>query len=99
MQRVGGARRLRNPQCDRLYAIDDHALSCALRKTKGMPVPPSIDEAELAAMLKRAGLTLTDSQVKAILPGAAIVQGMIARLQAPLPREAEPATTFDVEQN
>jgi hypothetical protein len=61
--------------------------------------PSSIDEAELAAMLKRAGLLLTDNQVKAILPGAEIVQGMIARIQAPLPREAEPALTFDVEQD
>jgi hypothetical protein len=65
-----------------------------------MPVsPPSIDEAELAAMLKRAGLSLTANQVKAILPGAAIVQGMIERINAPLPREAEPALTFDVEQD
>lgn len=63
-----------------------------------MPVPPSIDEAELAALLQRAGLTLNPSQVKAILPGAEIVQGMIARIHAPLPREAEPAVTFDVEQ-
>jgi hypothetical protein len=66
---------------------------------KGMPVPPTIDEAELAVLLKRAGLTLTANQVKAILPGAGIVQGMIARIHAPLPREAEPALTFDVEQD
>jgi hypothetical protein len=64
-----------------------------------MPVsPPSIDEAELDAMLKRAGLSLTANQVKAILPGAEIFQRMIARINAPLPREAEPALTFDVEQ-
>jgi hypothetical protein len=66
---------------------------------KGMPVPPSIDEAELAVLLKRAGLTLTANQVKAILPGAGIVHGMIGRIHAPLPREAEPAMTFDVEQD
>jgi len=63
-----------------------------------MPVPPSIDQAELAALLRRAGLTLTSDQVKEILPGAVILQGLIARLNAPLPREAEPALTFDVEQ-
>ena len=63
-----------------------------------MPVPPSIDEAELAALLKRAGLTLNANQVQAILPGAEIVQRMIARIHAPLPRDAEPAVTFDVEQ-
>lgn len=61
-------------------------------------MPPSIDEAELDSMLKRAGLSLTPNQVKAILPGADIVQRMLARIHAPLPREAEPATTFDVEQ-
>ena len=58
----------------------------------------SIDEAELNAMLKRAGLALTPDQVKAILPGADIVRRMIERVNAPLPREAEPALTFDVEQ-
>ena len=63
-----------------------------------MPVPPSIDETELDAILKRAGLTLTQEQVKGILPGAVIFQGLIARVNAPLPREAEPALTFDVEQ-
>jgi hypothetical protein len=64
-----------------------------------MPVsPPAIDEAELAAILKRAGLSLTADQVKELLPGAVIFQGLIARVNAPLPREAEPALTFDVEQ-
>ena len=63
-----------------------------------MPVPPSIDEAELAAILKRAGLTLTPDQIRGLLPGAAIFQALIARVNAPLPREAEPAVTFDVEQ-
>ncbi len=59
---------------------------------------PSIDEAEMNAMLLRAGLALTPDQVRAILPGAAIFRAMIARVNAPLPREAEPALTFDVEQ-
>ena len=62
-----------------------------------MSTPP-IDEAELNAVLRRAGLVLTPQQVQAILPGAAIVRAMIARVNAPLPREAEPAPTFDVEQ-
>ena len=33
-----------------------------------------------------------------ILPGAEIFRRMIERVNAPLPREAEPALTFDVEQ-
>ncbi len=60
--------------------------------------PPPIEEAELKAMLVRAGLTLAPEQVRAILPGAEIFHRMIARVNAPLPREAEPALTFDVEQ-
>ena len=64
-----------------------------------MPVsPPSIDQAQLDTLLKRAGLNLTADQVKELLPGAVIFQGLIARVNAPLPREAEPALTFDVEQ-
>ena len=59
---------------------------------------PPIDEAELSAALRRAGLVLSPQQVQAILPGAAIFRDMVARVNAPLPREAEPAPTFDVEQ-
>ena len=60
--------------------------------------PPTIDEAELNAMLLRAGLALTPEQVRAILPGAEIFRRMLARVSAPLPREAEPALTFTAEQ-
>ena len=60
-----------------------------------MSLPP-IDEAELQRMLARAGLELTPDQVRSILPGAAIVQRMIERVRAPLPREAEPAVIFGV---
>ena len=62
-----------------------------------MSTPP-IDEAELNAMLVRAGLALTPDQVRAVLPGAEIFRRMIARVNAPLPREAEPAPTFKAEQ-
>ncbi len=61
-----------------------------------MSLPP-IDEAELQRLLARAGLVLTPDQVRSILPGAAIVRRMIERLNAPLPREAEPAVTFTAE--
>lgn len=60
--------------------------------------PPPIDEAELNAMLLRAGLALTPEQVRAILPGAEIFRRMLERVNAPLPREAEPALTFTAEQ-
>jgi hypothetical protein len=57
-----------------------------------------IDEAALKVLLDRAGLKLTPAQLREILPGAELFRGMIARVNAPLPREAEPALTFDVEQ-
>lgn len=57
-----------------------------------------IDKNELAGILKRHGHDLTPAQIEAILPGAAIFRRMIERVNAPLPREAEPAITFDVEQ-
>ena len=59
---------------------------------------PTIDEADLAGMLARAGLELSPEQVRAILPGAAIFRSLIDRVNQPLPREAEPALTFNVEQ-
>lgn len=59
---------------------------------------PDIDPAELKRTLQRDGLDLTPAQIEAILPGAAIFRRMIANVNAPLPREAEPALTFDVEQ-
>jgi hypothetical protein len=61
-----------------------------------MSLPP-IDETELQRLLARAGLDLTPDQVRSILPGAAIVRRMIERVNAPLPREAEPAVTFTAE--
>jgi hypothetical protein len=58
----------------------------------------TIDEAELKAMLVRAGLPHSPEQVKALLPGAEIIQRLLGRVNTPMPREAEPALTFDVEQ-
>jgi hypothetical protein len=70
-----------------------------VRKRRERVVSTSrIDEAELTVLLARGGLKLTPEQVRAILPGAELFRGMIARINAPLPREAEPALTFDVEQ-
>ena len=60
---------------------------------------PTIDEQELGQILKGAGFTLTPEQVRALMPGVEIFQRMIERVNAPLPREAEPALTFSVEQD
>jgi hypothetical protein len=59
---------------------------------------PSFSEADLGAILTRAGLFLSPDQVRALLSGAVIVQAMIDRVNAPLPREAELAVTFNAEQ-
>lgn len=67
------------------------------RKDRVMSTP-TIDEVTLAGMLARAGVHLAPDQVRAILPGAMIFRAMIDRVNAPLPREAEPALTFNVEQ-
>jgi hypothetical protein len=66
-------------------------MECVVSATK-------IDEAELTVLLARGGLKLTPDQVRAVLPGGELFREMIARINAPLPREAEPALTFDVEQ-
>jgi hypothetical protein len=70
----------------------------ARKKMEHVVSTTRIDEAELTVLLARGGLKLTPEQVRAILPGAEIVREMIARINAPLPREAEPALTFNVEQ-
>jgi hypothetical protein len=67
------------------------------QKDHVMSTPP-IDEPELARILARSGLNLSPEQVRGILPGAALLLGMIARTHASMPREAEPALTFKVEQ-
>ena len=59
---------------------------------------PEIDKDELERILKTSGHNLTPAQVEAIMPGAAIFRRMVERVNAPLPREAEPALIFDVEQ-
>jgi hypothetical protein len=60
---------------------------------------PGFSEADLAAILSRAGFSYSPEQVRALLPGAVVVQAMIDRVNAPLPREAELAVTFNVEQS
>ncbi len=59
---------------------------------------PTLGEVDLAAILERAGISLGPDQVRDLLPGAAIMQRLIERVNAPLPREAEPAVTFTPEQ-
>ena len=73
-------------------------LAMAQKRMERVVSATKIDESELTVLLGRAGLKLTSDQVRALLPGAEIFSGLIARINAPLPRESEPALTFDVEQ-
>jgi hypothetical protein len=55
---------------------------------------PSISEAEFEVMAKQTGIPLSAAQ-KAELYGAYwMLEAMIARVQTPMPREAEPAHIF-----
>jgi hypothetical protein len=59
---------------------------------------PTHNEADLVAILERAGLSLSPDQVRAILPGASIMQELIERVRDPLSRETEPALIFKADQ-
>lgn len=59
---------------------------------------PSISLEEFVTLLKPAGLTLTPEQAGRIYEGYGYLEALIARVRAPLPREAEPALTFAAEE-
>ncbi len=61
-------------------------------------MPQPITEAELEALLARAGLSLSPAQRAGILPALPDLAAMQALIRTPLPEaEAEPATTFAAE--
>jgi hypothetical protein len=72
------------------------AAHARLRKDPAM-TESKLSEDDLAAILERAGLSLAPDQVRDLLPGALIMQGLIERVNSPLPREAEPAVLFTPE--
>jgi hypothetical protein len=55
---------------------------------------PGISEAAFAAMVEQAGLPLTAAQVKALYEPYGLVEAMVALVNKPLPREAEPSLIF-----
>ena len=61
-------------------------------------MPQPITEAELEAMLARAGIPLSQTQRAGILPALPGLAAMQALIRTPLPEaEEEPATTFSAE--
>ena len=61
-------------------------------------MPQPITEAELEAMLARAGIPLSPAQRAGLLPALPGLAAMQALIRMPLPEaEEEPATTFSAE--
>jgi hypothetical protein len=55
---------------------------------------PSISEAEFDVMVKQTGLPLSTEQKAELYDAFWMLEAMIARVNTPLPREAEPAHIF-----
>ena len=58
---------------------------------------PTIDFAGFERLMAQTGLSLTTDQLRGIFEGYAGLQAMLARVRTPMPREVEPALTFDPE--
>jgi len=54
---------------------------------------------DFSARLDQAGLTLTEAQKSELFGVYPLIQAMIARVHAPLPRDAEPSVIFMPEMN
>ena len=81
------------------YGLSSRLCSRSTPATRGpVSTRPTHSEADLVAILERAGLFLSPDQVRALLPGASIMQALIEQVRDPLPREAEPAVMFKADQ-
>ncbi len=58
---------------------------------------PSIDFATFETLMAQTGLTLTTDQLRGVYEGYGGLQAMLARIRTAMPREVEPALTFDPE--
>ncbi len=58
---------------------------------------PSISEAEFEVMVKQTGLPLSAEQKAEIYNAYWMLEAMIAKVNAPMPREIEPAHMFTAE--
>ncbi len=63
-------------------------------KTQGASMKPSISEAEFDVLVRQTGLPLSAAQKTELYDVFWMLEAMIARVNAPLPREAEPAHIF-----
>ena len=60
-------------------------------------MPPKLTTAEFEVLVAQAGLPLNAAQKLEIHHAYALLEGMLARVNTPLPREAEPALIFTPE--
>ncbi len=58
---------------------------------------PEINEAGFETLVAQTGLPLDDAQKAMLRAAYPMLQAMIARVVAPMPREAEPALIFHAE--
>ena len=61
-------------------------------------MPPRLSAEAFAALVAAAGLPLSADQTSTLHAAWGMVEPMLDRLHAPLPREAEPALIFTPEQ-
>src|SRR6185437_9314725 len=58
---------------------------------------PSISPETFKTLMAQTGIPLSDAQLAGIYEGYGYLESFVARVNAPLPREAEPALTFSTE--
>jgi hypothetical protein len=57
-------------------------------------MPPKINRAEFDLLVAQSGLPLNETQRQEIHQAYGLLEDMIARVNTPMPREAEPALIF-----
>jgi hypothetical protein len=60
-------------------------------------MPPKLTAAEFEVLVTQAGLPLSPAQKHEIHGAYGLLEAMLARVNTPLPREAEPALIFNPE--
>ena len=60
---------------------------------------PNITRADFDVLVAQSGLPLNEAQKQEIHQAFGLLEGMLARVNMPMPREAEPALIFVPEQH
>lgn len=65
-----------------------------VRNQRGNAMPPKISMAEFEVLVAQAGLPLNAAQKQEIHQAYGLLESMLAHVNTPMPREAEPALIF-----